>query len=228
MDFRKVGDHSWALKIDSKGMKVDVTFDEAQHGSAMMPATWDGEKVVWSSTIGTAEVNGTITFPSGETVQVNKWVGEEERMAGLFKLAPGHRGYEYAQSGNPDGSADQLFAFPNLDGTWTGHMAHTTKAGVVTTCTEPSVQLSDWSHYINLDYPRTVAASCGGPTPLSHTWTVTEEHMLPLGLTNFGVNPVGLGDATGLGTTTMSDGHSDVAGSVATIQHLRNNPLYGH
>jgi hypothetical protein len=211
LDFHRVastepGTKAYHLSVNDLGVVADLTFSEAQAGSAMQPINWDGQLVYWSSSIGTARVDGTITFPgaSSPTI-VSGWVGEEERMAGYFEHLSGHVGYEYAQSGNADGSADQVFVFPELDGSWRGILAHTATDGALTMCPDPQVSLSDYSVTEGYSYPRTVKASCGS---LSRTYTVSTPHMFP--------NLV-------VASSTMSDGSSDLSGPHgATIQHLRN------
>ncbi|WP_338772837.1 hypothetical protein V7968_15385 [Nocardia vulneris] len=211
-------------QIGVPGAVADLWFYDTKPGAAMTDVDWDGQKVFWASTLGAAKVDGWIRFPGqAEPTVVQEWAGEQERMAGYFDLVAGHKGYEYAQASNPDGSADQLFAFPQKNGDVRGVLAHTGVDGSVTMCEPDHVELADWTTEFGmdrgapvapLDYPRTIRSSCtSGDVHLARTFTVTEQHVHPL---RFGPT-----DFT-MALTTMADGHSDVPGSVATIQHLRN------
>lgn len=216
----------WHLTYDNMGAVADLWFTNTHPGAAMDPVDWDGTKVFWASSIATADINGRIKFPGhSEFTEVNHWVGEQERMAGGFLLGPGHIGYDYAQAGNPDGSADQLFMFPEADGKVRGVLAHTAADGTLTMCEPKSYEQTDWDSISSpaeqigpFDYPRTVSASCDD---LSISFHVDQPHLFPLNIQ--------------LSTTTMSQGHSSVPGSRATIQHARDVgtgfttgfPLYG-
>lgn len=137
-------------------------------GGATLPADWDGQTSYWTQSIGAGVANGTVTFPGDSSpATVNRWGGEQETEYGTYELGPGpfpltlvnHIGYDYAESDNPDGSADALDVFPELDGVWRGILTHTSAAGIVTEC-EPSqsggLTLSDWytDPVTGYDYPR--------------------------------------------------------------------------
>ncbi|MBB5917420.1 hypothetical protein BJY24_006332 [Nocardia transvalensis] len=231
LDWRFVPERdAWHLTVDDAmtqagiaGITADVWFHDTTPGAAMDPVDWDGQQVFWASSIAAAKVDGWIRFPgqAGPT-PVDGWVGEQERMAGLFHITFMHKGYEYAQAGNPDGSADMLFAFLEAGGGVRGVLAHTDPHGAVTMCEPSAADLSDWASdrvsdrgisLPDFDYPRRVHASCdGGGAHLERTFTATRSHLHPVWL-----GPSPIVEAV----TTMADGHSDVPGSVATIQHLR-------
>ncbi len=204
---------AWHLMLNDLGTVADLYYTKTQRGAAMDPVDWDGQKVYWAASLGTAKVNGTIKFPGHtEVTKVENWDGEQERMAGTYLLGPGHIGYDYAQAGNPDGSADELFMFPQLNGTTRGILAHTAADGTLTMCEPKDYTQENWDqismpkgHIGTFPFPRTVSASCDN---LSITFTVETPHLFPL--------------LAQLTTTTMSQGHTNVPGSRATIQHLRN------
>jgi hypothetical protein len=203
-------------------MSGDLWFRNDKVGAAMQPVQWDGQQVFWSSSIGRTDIDGTIQFAGDtEPTTVSGWQGEEERMAGSFSLDPGHKGYEYAQTSNPDGSADQLFVFPQLvDGSWRGLYAHVEKSGKLTYCEPDIVQLATYEETAKgYAYPGTVYAQCTAEK-LNITYTVSTPEDFPLG-------PSGLPTNLYPAYTTMSAGSSNVSGSVGTIQHLRNFGFYG-
>jgi hypothetical protein len=223
IDFRWAPSESaYHLTFKAAGMSGDLWFRNDKAGAAMQPVQWDGQQVFWSSSIGRTDIDGTIEFVGDtEPTTVSGWQGEEERMAGSFSLDPGHKGYEYAQTSNPDGSADQLFVFPQLlDGSWRGLYAHLEKSGKLTYCEPDIVQLATYEKtakgYV---YPGTVYAQCTAEK-LAITYTVLTPEDFPLGLPGL---PTDLNPAY----TTMSGGSSSVSGSVGTIQHLRDLGFYG-
>ncbi|RJQ70149.1 hypothetical protein D5S17_29545 [Pseudonocardiaceae bacterium YIM PH 21723] len=74
-------------------------------GGAMRPATWDREQVTWSQSLGTATVDGWISFPAVSPVaglepptlpgpgvlspvRVEGWAGEQETMSGDWRMSP--------------------------------------------------------------------------------------------------------------------------------------------
>jgi len=204
------------------GFSADLWF--AGHpGGATLPADWDGQTSYWVQSIGAGKVNGTVSFPGySSPTTVADWGGEEETEYGTYELGPGpipptglaHIGYDYAQSDNPDGSADALDVFPELDGGWRGILVHTSASGQVTEC-EPSqaggIRLSNWhtdstTGYV---YPLVMSASCGS---LSITWVTTPAQ------TEIPVQ----GQLDGF-LVSDSAGVSSVPGSVAAMQHLRDN-----
>ncbi|MFI5782932.1 hypothetical protein [Nocardia sp. NPDC051570] len=234
---------AWHLQVHMPAADtfVDVYYSNWHPGAKMDPLTWDGEKVFWASGIGTAKVNGTIKFPSMDAPQqIHDWAGEQERMSqggtsgifenlrfgvspngqlspGFWVLGPGHNnGYDYLQGGNPDGSSDQVFLIHQNDGSLTGIFAHTAADGQRTMCVPDFYEYQDMSDYPSdrfsphtgtFRYPKRITTGCGGE---KLTFTVTEPHAF---------------DAAGPGAdfmTTMSKGHTDVPGSVSTIQHLQN------
>ncbi|MFX0574579.1 hypothetical protein [Nocardia nepalensis] len=87
----------------------------------MDPADWDGQKVHWKQSLGTAKVNGTITMPNlslqagpyvpitpkpGENLTsapmpVNDWMGEEETEYGDWAISPGYDGNPIGAPGAP-------------------------------------------------------------------------------------------------------------------------------
>lgn len=225
LDFRYVPEqNAYHLTFNTSGMSGDLWFTNNQFGAAMQPAIWDSQQVFWTSTIGRTDINGWVQF-AGDTqpTTVTEWQGEEERMAGNFVLLPGHKGYEYAQTSNPDGSADQLFVFPQIiDGTWRGLYSHLNANGTMTYCEPDVIQLSNYQTTPKgFAYPSTIYAKCtAANVDITYTVTQAEEFPLPPGSPSVPLNLYP-------GFTTMSAGHSNVPGSVGTIQHLRNLGFYG-
>lgn len=238
LDFSFQGNDTWHLifndavsQVGVPGAVADLWFTESKPG-AKYDTSWDApERVFWSSSIGTGRVDGWIQFPNTPyRTEVVEWAPEEERMAGPFSLFPRHKGYDYAQSGNPDGSADQLFIYNNIDGTKRGLLAHTSREGVVTKCEPTDIQLGNWKLITDaMDrgvrveafvYPQAVSAQCdydGGT--LRYDYISTEEHLFPVkvGPSNWVV-----------GASTMNSGYEKHhPGSIATIQHYRNPPWAG-
>jgi hypothetical protein len=248
-DFRWVasppqgGPGAYHLTLNNMGgVSADLWYSNPKTGAAMDPLFWDGQRVFWASSIATARVDGWIKFQGDATpTVVTDWAGEEERMAIDGYLFPGHQGYEYLQSDNADGSADNVFVFPLLDGRWTGILTHVEPNGTVTMCEPDDVQLSNWlpdpTPGSNFQYPGTVRAACGGPNPMDLTYNVTAPHPFPLPPT--GPESFAFVDTVPLpqvplvtdspGWTTMSDGcsNSPAGCEVATIQHLRNIGYFG-
>jgi hypothetical protein len=223
IDFRWIPSESaYHLTFTAAGMSGDLWFRNNQVGAAMQPVQWDQQQVFWSSSIGRTDIDGSIRFVGdAQATTVTGWQGEEERMAGSFSLDPGHKGYEYAQTSNPDGSADQLFVFPQISGgNWRGVLAHVAKSGELTYCEPDVVQLTDYQATSEgYAYPGTVHAKCTARN-LGLTYTVSTPQDFPLG-------PPGLATDSYPAYTTMSAGSSDVTGSVGTIQHLRDLGYYG-
>ncbi|MDP9123443.1 MAG: hypothetical protein M3N82_02410 [Pseudomonadota bacterium] len=223
IDFRWVPSESaYHLTFTAAGMSGNLWFRNNQVGAAMQPVQWDQQQVFWSSSIGRTDIDGSIQFVGdAQATTVTGWQGEEERMAGSFSLDPGHVGYEYAQTSNPDGSADQLFVFPQISGgNWRGLLAHVEKSGELTYCEPDVVQLANYQKtaegYV---YPGTVHAKCTARN-LDLTYTVSTPQDFPLG-------PPGLATNSYPAYTSMSAGSSNVTGSVGTIQHLRDLGYYG-
>ncbi len=205
---------AWHWELHNMDVDADVWFTDT-HPGGKYTVSWDGETVHWASGIAVAKVNGTIKYPGWDhPIEVHDWVGEQERMWGPdFRLGPGHNGYDYLQGGNPDGSADNGFVYEQLDGSVVGMLAHTAADGEVTICALDSVDYDEWTEFTGAPgqtapypYPRVVGVGCGG---MHRTFTVDQPVL-------FQVVPAAA-------TTTMSFGHTDLPGSISTIQHFRDD-----
>jgi hypothetical protein len=224
IDFRWVPvQGAYHLTFKAAGMSGDLWFRNNKAGAAMQPVQWDGQEVFWASSIGRADIDGTIQFPTDvQPTSVSGWQGEQERMGEPFSPA-GHKGYEYAQTSNPDGSADQLFLFPQLiDGSWRGLYAHLDRSGKLTYCEPDIVQLGNYQKTAKgYAYPGAIYAKCSAQY-LDITYTVTTPEDFP-------VVPAGITMPVDryLAYTTISAGSSNTPGSVGTVQHLRDLGFYG-
>jgi hypothetical protein len=201
-------------------------------GGAAMPTVWDGQTSYLPQSIGAGTANGTITYPGLAPTRVSNWGADAEPEYGTYLDGtqaynpPDHIGYQWAESQNPDGSADLLMAFAEEDGVWRGILSHTTATGTVTEC-EPDVALSDWStetgqlppNVTGFYYPQVISASCTPPhatkpcLALMLHRTAADTQIGPFPSYSF--------------TVAMGPAFSSVPGSVAWAQTFREKGSYG-
>jgi hypothetical protein len=202
-------------------------------GGAAMPTDWDGQTSFLPQSIGTGTANGTVAFPGFAPITVHNWGADAEPEYGTYldgtepDNPANHIGYEWAESHNPDGSADLLMAFAEEDHVWRGILSHTTAAGKVTEC-EPNVALSDWStatsqepaNVTGFNYPQVISASCAAPPHTAKPCLTLTLHTSPSD-TQIGPFP-----AYSF-TVAMSSAFSSVPGSVAWVQTFREKGSFG-
>jgi hypothetical protein len=213
-------------------------------GAAAMPTVWDGQTSFLPQTIGAGTVTGTISYPGVPRVTVRDWGADAEPEYGTYLDGtppydpPDHIGYEWAESQNPDGSADLLMSFAQEDGVWRGMLSHTTPAGQVTEC-EPDVTVSNWTrttgqlppNVTGYYYPQVISATCPVSTPSTpSTPSVPSQPVRPCLSMTFYPSPAG----TQIGpfplysfTVAMGSATTSVPGAVAWFQNFREKGSFG-
>jgi hypothetical protein len=230
---------AYHLTVDMPGiftapgpLTADLWF-KGHPGAAAMPTVWDGQTSFFPQTIGAGTANGTIAFPGVlQPITAKNWGADAETEYGTYLTGTDvyrqadHIGYEWAESQNPNGSADFLLAFPEEDGVWRGMLSHTSATGKVTEC-EPNVALSGWTtdagqqppNVTGFYYPQTISASCATSSPskpcLSMTWFMKADDALVLPMATYS-----FADAIGSVSST-------VPGAVGWIQHFREKGSMG-
>ena len=215
-------------------LKADLWF-RGHPGAAAMPTYWDSQTSYLPQTIGSGTANGTVSFPGLAPIKAVNWGADAEPEYGTYLDGtnaynpPDHIGYEWAESQNPDGSADLLMAFAEEDGVWRGMLSHTTAAGQVTEC-EPNVTLSNWTtetrqlpgNPTGFHYPQQISAACApaGTSPPANPCLATTWHLSPAAAE---IGPF----ATYSFTVAMGWATSSVPGAVAWVQDFREKGSTG-